>query len=410
MDSEVEHPAEAVARACPVCGATKAEVLHRQCFAIPLEFNLPDVYDVVCCERCGMVYADTTARQDDYDAFYRDLSRYDTPGLSTGGGDTPLDRARLVETAEFLAKHLPDQSAPLLDVGCGNGGLLTALAEVGFDNLEGLDPSPNCACNVRAAGFRATVGSLSSADEKVAGLAGRFQYAVLSHVLEHLCDLRVGFESVVSLVRPGGFIWVEVPDASRYVEHDVVPFYYFDIEHINHFDAESLHNLAAESGLGVVATARKTISVSRDVLYPAVGVLMSVPNGARACGELRPARSARMSVQEYVRRSRERDRWEVLERVEASGGAPVAVWGAGSFAQRLMATSPLGRCNVVAFVDNDLSKQGTRLAGRAVHEPAWLKGFDGVIVVAAAFGADAILNDISALGLPNKVLVVSGRK
>ena len=30
-------------------------------------------------------------------------------------------------------------------------------------------------------------------------------------------------------MRPGGLIWVEVPDASHYVDEYVVPFYYFDI-------------------------------------------------------------------------------------------------------------------------------------------------------------------------------------
>ena len=409
MNPESDHPATTPVRACPVCGATSVEVLHRQRFSIPSECALPDAYDVVCCERCGMVYADTIASQDDYDAFYRDLSKYDTPGLSTGGGDTPLDHARLAETAEFLANHLPDRSAPLLDVGCGNGGLLTALAEAGFDNLEGLDPSPGCARNVRAAGFRATVGSLSTATEAVAGLTGRFQYVVLSHVLEHLRDVRAGFERVVSLARPGGLIWVEVPDASRYVEYDVVPFYYFDIEHINHFDVGSLRNLAAESGLGVVAVERKTIAVSRDLLYPAVGVLMSVPETIRTCGQLRPAEGTRTSVLQYVCHSRGHDGWASLEQLETSG-EPVAVWGAGSFAQRLMATSPLGRCAVVAFVDNDLSKQGTRLEGIAVHAPAWLKGFGGTVVVVAAFAADAILNDIEVLRIQNRVVVVSGKK
>jgi len=409
MGAEVSLGSRAALRPCPVCGALRVEVLHRQYFVTPSECALPDMYDVVSCEQCGMVYADTTACQGDYDAFYRDLSRYDTPGLSTGGGDTPLDRARLVQTAEFLAGSLPDRSAPLLDVGCGNGGLLIALSELGFDNLEGMDPSPNCARNVRAAGFRAMVGTLSSSGGEVAGLAGRFRYVVLSHVLEHLCDLKSAFASVVSLVEPGGLIWVEVPDASRYVEHDVVPFYYFDVEHINHFDEESLRGLAAISGLDVVATIKKTIAVSKDRLYPAVGALMSVPVIART-PRASQCRGARLSVMEYVRHSRENDRWDCLEQLQASGAGSVAVWGAGSLAQRLMATSPLGRCDVVAFVDNDPSKQGTCLAGRPVHAPDWLEGFGGTIVVAAALAADAIMRDIEELGLPNPVVVASKRR
>jgi len=395
-------------RPCPVCDATQVEVLHQQLFVTPQACSLPGAYDVVSCGRCGMVYADTAACQADYDVFYRDMSKYDTPGLSTGGGDTPLDRARLIETAQFLAAHLRNRTAPLLDAGCGNGGLLTALSELGFTDLSGLDPSPNCADVVRNLGFKATVGSLLSTTDEVQALTGRFEYLTLSHVLEHLCDLKAGFERVVSWMQPGGVIWVEVPDASRYVEHDVVPFYYFDIEHINHFDEESLRNLAAEAGLGVVAVAQKTVAVSADVLYPAVGVLMSVPEGPRARGELNRATAARDSMLEYVLLSHSDDRWERLEPLEASG-EPVAVWGAGSFAQRLMATSPLGRCDVVAFVDNDLSKQGTCLAGRPINPPNWLAGFSGTVVVAAAVTSDVIVAEIRELGLDNTLVVVSDR-
>ena len=404
-----ERAAQALERACPVCGGRDSAVLHHQQFVSPQGCALPAAYDVVCCERCGMVYAATDACQTDYDRFYRDLSKYDTPGLSTGGGDTPLDRARLIETAEFLAAHMPDRTAPLLDVGCGNGGLLTALAELGFSDLEGLDPSPNCARNVESAGFRATVGSVFSAGGEVGGLAGRFECLTLSHVLEHLCDLQAGLENVISWMRPGGLIWVEVPDASHYVDEYVVPFYYFDIEHINHFDERSLRNMAAQAGLDVVATVHKRVAVSADVLYPAVGILMSVPAGPRTPRELRRSDEARESVRAYVERSLEDDRWEPLA-VLASTGEPVAVWGAGSFAQRLMASSPLSACNVVAFVDNDLTKQGTSLAGLPIHEPAWLTGFDGAIVIAAAFTADAILGDIERLGLTNPVVVLSDRR
>jgi SAM-dependent methyltransferase len=397
------------ARACPVCDARRVEVLHRQLFVTPEGCALPSAYDVVCCQECGMVYADTDACQEDYDTFYRDLSKYDTPGLSTGGGDTPLDRARLVETAEFLAAHFLDRSKPLLDVGCGNGGLLAALAELGFSDLAGLDPSPNCARNVETAGFRATVGSVFSAANEVTNLVGQSQYVVLSHVLEHLCELKAGLANVASWVRPGGLIWVEVPDGSRYAEHAVVPFYYFDIEHINHFDEGSLSNLAASLGLGVVTTVKKTIAVSADVLYPAVGILLSVPEGDRRPAVLRRTDGAMKSVLEFVRLSHADDRWVQLGQL-AAAGQEVAVWGAGSFAQRLMAASPLGQCDVVAFVDNDQSKQGTCLAGRPVHAPGWLKGFDGTIVVAAAIAADPILSEIQELGLSNRVVTVSDKR
>ena len=49
--------------------------------------------------------------------------------------------------------------------------------------------------------------------------------------------------SLKKLLNPNGIIYIEVPDANRYSNYYVVPFYYFDCEHINHFDINSLKNL-----------------------------------------------------------------------------------------------------------------------------------------------------------------------
>lgn len=127
-------------RGCPVCSAAACEVLHYQRFILPEGHPLAAGYDVVCCEQCGFVYADTTASQQDYDAFYARLSKYEDSKTSTGGGSSPEDAQRLQETAACLAEALPDRNARLLDIGCANGGLLGALRKLGYTNLVGMDP------------------------------------------------------------------------------------------------------------------------------------------------------------------------------------------------------------------------------------------------------------------------------
>ena len=98
--------------------------MHTQKFALPENHILPKVYDVVVCSVCGFVFADTTAKQDDYDVFYRDFSKYEDVTVSSGGGLCEWDKNRLHETAKWLDSAIDNKSASILDIGCANGGLL----------------------------------------------------------------------------------------------------------------------------------------------------------------------------------------------------------------------------------------------------------------------------------------------
>lgn len=41
----------------------------------------------------------------------------------------------------MVGRHVPDFDAPVLDVGCGTGNMAQVLHQMGYRNLEGLDPS-----------------------------------------------------------------------------------------------------------------------------------------------------------------------------------------------------------------------------------------------------------------------------
>lgn len=395
-------------RDCPLCGAAAADVLHRQSFAVPEGWPLPSEYDVVACTTCGFVYADTPACQRDYDVLYRELSKYEDASTATGGGDTAQDRTRLRHATATIARFLPDRDAPVADIGCGNGGLLHALREAGFTDLTGIDPSPACARRVSDEGGTGIAGSLTGMDPaEAAALSGRFSGVVLSHVLEHLCDVRAAFDAALGFLRPDGVLYIEVPDAAGYASHPVVPYYYFDGEHINHFDERALRNLAALSGLEVLDAGTKDVEVADGLMYPAVWAAMRRSPSATAAAPVRDD-VARASVEEHARQSRQAGAFPALLELAASG-EPVVVWGAGSYAQRMMGDTPLSRCAILYFVDKDSKKHGSTLAGREVRPPEALAGFEGTIVVCAAVTAGEIEREIRSRGFGNRVLLLNGR-
>lgn len=95
---------------------------------------------------------------------------------------------------DFLREQLPPVPARVLEVGCGQGELTTALAVEGYDML-GIDPvAPE------AEHFRRIRLEDMEADERV------FDAVVASHSLHHIRDLDHALDRIVSLLAPGGLL------------------------------------------------------------------------------------------------------------------------------------------------------------------------------------------------------------
>jgi hypothetical protein len=62
---------------CPICQEENGEILHTQNFVLPDGHPLSNGCDILCCDRCSFVYADTKVSQKGYDIFYAKLSKYE---------------------------------------------------------------------------------------------------------------------------------------------------------------------------------------------------------------------------------------------------------------------------------------------------------------------------------------------
>ncbi|HSZ63823.1 MAG TPA: class I SAM-dependent methyltransferase [Terriglobales bacterium] len=394
-------------RACGACGSAANTVCHHQRFIVPEGYPLPSAYDVVVCRRCGFVYADPAATQDDYDRFYCEWSKYDDLATATGSGVSPYDAARLSTVAADLARALPSRAASILDAGCATGGLLSALREQGFTAVAGLDPSPRCAAACRERGFEAYVGSISSAATPTH--LPKFDCVVFSHVLEHIYDIPAFFNSARGLLAPGGYLYLETPDATRYDEYLYAPFQEFNTEHINHFSAHAIENVARHFGFRAILVEQKVMRTSEDTLYPALfGVFRDdgeAVNGqaneqAIACDQELPSKIA-----DYIRRSAQQ-----MERINQHLARQVAnvnrviLWGAGQLAMKLLALPCLAQTRIRALVDNNPILRGKTLAGAPIVGPQQIIGTTEPIIIATLLHAGEISAQIRRLGLTNPIL------
>jgi 2-polyprenyl-3-methyl-5-hydroxy-6-metoxy-1,4-benzoquinol methylase len=390
-------------RACGVCGASGNTVCHHQRFIVPGDYPLPNQYEVVACHRCGFVYADSAATQRDYDRFYCEWSKYDDSATATGSGVSPYDAARLTITANDIARALPSLAVSILDAGCATGGLLTALRDRGFTAIAGLDPSPHCAAACRQRGFETYVGTIDSAPARIP----KFDCVAFTHVLEHVYDIPGFFTAARRMLTPGGYLYLETPDATRYDDYLYAPFQEFNTEHINHFSARSLENAARRFGFQPVLVEQKVIQTAEDTVYPAVFGLFQA-NGQTAPESLVLCdQGLKSRIADYIRHSAEK--MQRIDRHLANqlrSNSKVILWGAGQLAMKLLALPCLARTQLRAVVDNNPILRGKTLAGTLIVGPQEITGTREPIVVATLLHSKEISAQIRRLGLSNPVLLL----
>lgn len=387
-------------RPCPQCGGRSVGLIHEGRFVLPEGHPLEPVVRVVSCVECGQCFNDTANTRADYDRYYRDVSKYADPRLSSGAGAAAEDRQRLDEMARSIANYAGRLDGSVLDVGCGAGGLLDSLRAVGFASLAGMDPSPACAAEVSRRGHRGLIGTL---DDHALDARETFSGAVLSHVMEHVCDVPEALAAVSRLIDPDGWLYVEVPDATRYAECLIAPFQDFNLEHINHFSSESLGHALQAHGWRIDRAGGKTLALPQGRGYPAVYAF------ARRADSVTPSRNdtVRESLTDYVARST-RIMQAIDQMLEKHViGRPVAVWGVGQLTMRLLGETSLGRAEIAAFVDSNPIHQGRTLAGRTIVAPQELCGHVGPeapIVIGSLVNLESIEQSIRAAGIQNPVL------
>lgn len=388
-----------VPRACPVCAGAAAEFIHDHALA-PVKGVSPHAgYRVVACRACGMVYADAIPGQAAFDRYYRECSRYeDGTRLGLPG---PVNRERFRAIAGELAGQLRRRDLSVAEMGASTGGLLAELKALGFGKLLAVDPADAC---VRAArelhGLEAAAGT---AFDPLPGSPHDLVIAV--GVLEHLRDLDRALDNLATGLAPDGLLYLEVPDLEGFHLTNEAPYQEFSTEHINFFTRRSLDNLMGCKGFrpafGHVADRAHGGGSTMRVLAWAYR-----RDGAAAAPVPDPAGAA--AARRYLSLCAEQARPEqaLMERL-ARNPEPFAVWGAGTVACRLMATSALGRAPVAAFVDSNPHLQSRTLGGVPVQPPQWLRGFRGPILVASRGYAEEIRRTIrEELGLANPLVTL----
>lgn len=219
-----------------------AEPLQRTLFTAR-DYISGDRFMVRLCRQCSLVRTSPRPCREDLDRYYPP-EYYGATHRFVPLVDSwlnPLQAKRSKQIHEANGRR----AGAVLDIGCGRGLLLHHLRRLGW-SVTGTELSDGAARFAREVlHLDVRVGDL----ERIHFEEGPYDAVVLWHVLEHFEDPAGVLHKVNRLVRPGGFVFLAVPNFGS-IEAQLwrVNWFHLDVpRHMSHFTPKTLiHLLEAE--------------------------------------------------------------------------------------------------------------------------------------------------------------------
>jgi 2-polyprenyl-3-methyl-5-hydroxy-6-metoxy-1,4-benzoquinol methylase len=230
--------------ACPICGATAGTDVAE------LEGSLV----TRLCDECGHIFRSRRPSADWFRDWYS--SDWDTAGAPAEAGrvSTAIEALRWARMASSgktgirepyeFCRAVVEKGSRVLDVGCGYGGTLRPFASAGA-KTHGIEPSPHRA---RIAGMLgAKVSGIGIEELAPETFGGPMDLVLTNHVLEHIVDPYEYLSRVGAVLRPGGYLFIGVPNAAN----DFLLQHVFYALHVHLFSRASLELMLRRAGFEV---------------------------------------------------------------------------------------------------------------------------------------------------------------
>jgi 2-polyprenyl-3-methyl-5-hydroxy-6-metoxy-1,4-benzoquinol methylase len=163
-----------------------------------------------------------------------------------------------------MQPHLSTKTPRFLDVGCSTGFVVEAARDAGWEAI-GIDLNPSAIEFGRTRGL-----DLRTAALEDGGFADRsFDAVALFDVLEHLHDPRKTLDACVRLLRPGGIVFLYVPnyDSASRLLMGADAHFIWPTHHLNYYTPATMQDLLARSGLDTVYVATEGLDIVDYLWY-----------------------------------------------------------------------------------------------------------------------------------------------
>jgi len=277
---------------CPVCGLVDRSVAYSG-LRDKVFFCAPGTWTSWRCGGCKVVYLDPRPSVETIGQAYENYYTHHETNLVSASNGGLLSRLRRIIAHSYLNKKFGYRLAPalplawlllamrperalstshyyrhlpaprnnddlLLDIGCGSGRFLQiARDHLGYQ-VEGLEIDPRARDVALGKGLKVHPGLMPGSGLK----PGTYYQITLSHVLEHLHDPFAALQEVLGLLKPGGRVWIAVPNIaaasldrfgsnSRLLEPP---------RHLVMFDPDSLREMLSRAGFTQITLLRQSDS------------------------------------------------------------------------------------------------------------------------------------------------------
>lgn len=368
-----EGERQAMNRPCPCCNFESSSPLY----------TTPTKQQIVSCDRCKMVYAVNTPVID-----YSKDSIY-----ASSTYDSQAGHYRSI-VANTMRAGINVRSS-VLDVGCATGGLIQAYIDAGFTDVSGISLSQAESDFCTAKGLRTWVADVAWEEP-----TQQYDLVTVSHVLEHVPDVQDFLHSLKHWVKPRGSIYIEVPNALKYVNYFTSICQGFNGEHINHFDLS--HLIRSCIGMEIYDKSSYEIATEGKCDYPVIW-LLAHPHAS----ELESAVGAYAGLLDEQLSQIKNHLHKELEGIEA-----LAIWGMGQTSRLLIPSGLLpDGIKIIWASDSNPMYHWQTFADAVVYPPEKFNPPTNVpILVCSQLSQVAVIKRIKELGLTNRIITLEAGK
>lgn len=228
---------------CPLCGCEDAEQVGvASCEQHPLYHrDLPRTMRWIRCDECKHVFVDGYLAEHAQALVFRNAHPSQLPGPDTVNG-----RAVAAKIVEDVSNARGAWDGRWLDVGFGNGALLTTAAEFGYE-ASGVDLRDESVRRLRELGYEASTTHLAKLESP-----DGYDVISMADVLEHMPFPKDGLHHAHRLLRRGGALFVSMPNMDSFawkeLDRQKRNPYWGELEHFHNFGRARLYALLREKG------------------------------------------------------------------------------------------------------------------------------------------------------------------
>ncbi|EHL19932.1 hypothetical protein HMPREF9628_01105 [Peptoanaerobacter stomatis] len=388
-------------RKCPVCRNDTGGYLKKIEFILPEDYHLPSEYNVVVCDKCGFVFADTIASLEDYDRYYVSFNNYVPDNKNSE------DMVHNITFNYFykILKKYDNSKKNYIDLGAGDGSFAIRIndSNIGFKSISGLDPSYNCKKRL----IKHNIGYINGSIYNLGNIERKFEVISVFSVLEHLLNPLEAIREIDKILNQDrGQIMINVPDCSFMEDNDTPLANNFNQEHINYFSLQSLDNLFKNINMKRVFSETLFIEYENNKSKEALLLALYEKDNTTEKDFVKDVKTVE-SIKNYLKKQ---DNFflDINKKIQnfVNENIEVLVWGGGAYTFNLLSNTDLKKCNIKYFVDNNKNKIGTNIQGIEIVSPNSIIKTNYPIIISSMLNSQKILEQINEIKLENEIIIL----